>query len=577
MKYSDSIKTYLILLILISVFIGCRRSNVDDDSSLQTLYQNLDREIAGCEVYDNKKEERIAELRRGFNVEKDAAKQTEILKYLAYEFNSYNADSALYYVEKCLKHPYIQGNEQETLSLIIRKADIFAHAGLFPDALETLGNLSRTDIPDNLLEDYYSTYCALYQYLSEYTAEHGRSTDYEHMRTIYADSLRQVTRPGSFNDLIYVMTEKARKGEEEAAISALKNELSKYQPGMREYSILASTLAYINKTVGNDAEYKRNITMSAISDVKGSVKENMSFREMATMMFEDGDVDHANYYLKKSIADANFYSALMRNAQSSKMLPVIDEAYSSRQKQLTSRLRTMMWCSIILSAILIVTVFFILKQFRKLREANRKIRQANEELSDLSDKLKESVNQLAEMNTRLGETNNELADKNSELADKNRLLLESNRTKEQYAGLFMEYCSSAISSLSTYQKSLKVLAAQGGNRATLMKKLDSSEISEEMLKRFYQMYDEAILQLYPDFVEKFNNLLLPQERVSLKSGELLNTELRLYALIRMGIDDSAKIARFLRCSISTVYTYRSKMKKRALRPETFEEDVKEIS
>ncbi|MDE6226032.1 MAG: hypothetical protein K2M63_00775 [Muribaculaceae bacterium] len=577
MKYSDSIKTYLILLILISVFIGCRRSNVDDDSSLQTLYQNLDREIAGCEVYDNKKEERIAELRRGFNVEKDAAKQTEILKYLAYEFNSYNADSALYYVEKCLKHPYIQGNEQETLSLIIRKADIFAHAGLFPDALETLGNLSRTDIPDNLLEDYYSTYCALYQYLSEYTAEHGRSTDYEHMRTIYADSLRQVTRPGSFNDLIYVMTEKARKGEEEAAISALKNELSKYQPGMREYSILASTLAYINKTVGNDAEYKRNITMSAISDVKGSVKENMSFREMATMMFEDGDVDHANYYLKKSIADANFYSALMRNAQSSKMLPVIDEAYSSRQKQLTSRLRTMMWCSIILSAILIVTVFFILKQFRKLREANRKIRQANEELSDLSDKLKESVNQLAEMNTRLGETNNELADKNSELADKNRLLLESNRTKEQYAGLFMEYCSSAISSLSSYQKSLKVLAAQGGNRASLLKKLDSSEISEEMLKRFYQMYDEAILQLYPDFVEKFNNLLLPQERVSLKSGELLNTELRLYALIRMGIDDSAKIARFLRCSISTVYTYRSKMKKRALRPETFEEDVKEIS
>ena len=577
MKYSDSIKTYLILLILISVFIGCRRSNVDDDSSLQTLYQNLDREIAGCEVYDNKKEERIAELRRGFNVEKDAAKQTEILKYLAYEFNSYNADSALYYVEKCLKHPYIQGNEQETLSLIIRKADIFAHAGLFPDALETLGNLSRTNIPDNLLEDYYSTYCALYQYLSEYTAEHGRYTDYEHMRTIYADSLRQVTRPGSFNDLIYVMTEKARKGEEEAAISALKNELSKYQPGMREYSILASTLAYINKTVGNDAEYKRNITMSAISDVKGSVKENMSFREMATMMFEDGDVDHANYYLKKSIADANFYSALMRNAQSSKMLPVIDEAYSSRQKQLTSRLRTMMWCSIILSAILIVTVFFILKQFRKLREANRKIRQANEELSDLSDKLKESVNQLAEMNTRLGETNNELADKNSELADKNRLLLESNRTKEQYAGLFMEYCSSAISSLSSYQKSLKVLAAQGGNRASLLKKLDSSEISEEMLKRFYQMYDEAILQLYPDFVEKFNNLLLPQERVSLKSGELLNTELRLYALIRMGIDDSAKIARFLRCSISTVYTYRSKMKKRALRPETFEEDVKEIS
>ncbi|MDE6444485.1 MAG: hypothetical protein K2K64_08730 [Muribaculaceae bacterium] len=548
MKLTASLK-YLITILLLMGCMACQNKDDKNPEDVRSLYVTLDNEIEGYQNYDSKKDLRIEELKQHYLKEKDSAKGLEIINRLVYEFNSYNADSALFYVDRCLHHPLVRNDRHETMRLIIRKADIYAHAGLFSDALATLAAIPRQEIPDKLLEEYFATYCALYQYLSEYTSEHDTSSLYVEKRAIYADSLRQVTDQGSFNDLIYVYTEKARNGDTETAISALKGELSKYQPGMREYSIIASTLAYIYKTVGNDTEYRRNLTMSAISDVKGSVKENMSFRELATVMFEDGDVEHANHYLKKSIADANFYSALMRNAQSSKMLPVIDEAYATRQKQLNSRLRTMMWCSIILSCILIVTVFLILKQFRNLNEAHKKIRLANEEL----------------------------ADKNTELADKNVLLRESNRTKEQYAGLFMEYCSSAISSLQSYQKSLKVLAAQGGNRAALLKKLESTEISEEMLKRFYRMFDEAILQLYPDFVEKFNSLLLPEERITPKSGELLNTELRLYALIRMGIDDSAKIARFLRCSISTVYTYRSKIKKRALRPDSFEDDVKEIS
>lgn len=97
-----------------------------------------------------------------------------------------------------------------------------------------------------------------------------------------------------------------------------------------------------------------------------------------------------------------------------------------------------------------------------------------------------------------------------------------------------------------------------------------------LLKNFYGKFDEAILNIYPSFIDKFNRLLRPDEQVVLKSGELLNTELRLYALIRIGIDDNAKIAEFLRCSISTVYTYRSKMKKRAINPETFEEQVRSL-
>lgn len=96
------------------------------------------------------------------------------------------------------------------------------------------------------------------------------------------------------------------------------------------------------------------------------------------------------------------------------------------------------------------------------------------------------------------------------------------------------------------------------------------------MKNFYTRFDEAILNIYPSFVEKFNKLLKPEERITLKAGELLNTELRLYALVRIGIEDNAKIAQFLRCSISTVYTYRSKIRKRAINTDTFEDEIRNI-
>ena len=288
----------------------------------------------------------------------------------------------------------------------------------------------------------------------------------------------------------------------------------------------------------------------------------------------------------------------MRNAQSTKILPVIDDAYTAMQNDLTHRLRRMVWVSSVLSVILLITIIFILKQIRSVRKAKDKACLANEELSKMSEQLKETNDELTGKNVELSEmsemlkTSNhvlegkneelsriseQLKSANSELAHQNIELAEYNRTKEQYTGLFMEYCSSAISSLLHYQKTLRNLAAQRGNLATLQKKLESTEMSDQLLKNFYLKFDEAILNIYPSFVKKFNALLSPDEQIVLKSGELLNTELRLFALIRIGIEDNAKIAEFLRCSISTVYTYRSKMKKRALNPETFENEVRNLS
>lgn len=543
---------YILLIILL---FSCNGNAPTSSPELEELYQRLDQDMARSDEYAAQKEKRISELKKAYALSADNRRRTVIIDSLIYEFSAYNADSTLYYIGLNLSRPDVKKIPGEYTRLMIKRADQYAHAALFPDAMNVLKSIPRDSLTDDLLEDYYSAYCGTFQYLSEYTSSHETSLEYENKRALYSDSLRQVTKPGSFNDLCFVMSEKARNGEGTTAIEGLSGHLDEYEIGTREFSMLASTLAFIYKTQGKDEEYKRYLALSAISDVRAAVKENMSFREMATVMFEEGDVERANRYLKKSISDANFYSAPMRNAQSSKILPVIDDAYDTIQHNLMSRLRMMVILSGFLSVILVLTVLFILKQFNSVKRANRKVQQANEELSQLSEQLKDM--------------NRKLEDRNTQLAD-------YNRTKEEYVGLFMEYCSTAITTLKRYQQSLRVSAAQGGNRSALIKKLESSDVSEQLLKDFYVKFDEAILNIFPSFIEKFNALLLPNEQVVLKSGELLNTELRLFALIRIGIDDSAKIAEFLGCSISTVYTYRSKMRKRAIRPDDFEKEVKNV-
>lgn len=569
---------FIYFLITVSgLLIGCRPSTHHvQDKNLQGLYSELDHEIDHAGDYEEVKEKRIGQLRRSYSISQDKYERMEIINRLIDEYDAYNADSTLHYISYNLRDPYVLSIPGEYTRLAIKRADVLAHAGLFPDALAAMQQIPADSVGVSLREAYHSTYCGIYQYLSEYAGSHETAQDYEKMRALYTDSLRQVIKPDSFNHMIYVMTERARHGDHQVAIPVLLSHLNDYAPATREYSILASTLAYMYKLAGMEDEYRRYLVLSAISDVKGAVKENMSFRAVATVMFEEGDIERANRYLKKSIADANFYSALMRNVQSSKMLPVIDEAYTLSQRQTNSRLRTMVWISSILSCVLVVTVLLILRQYKSLHKAHGEVKRVNGELNSMSEKLSVKNSELAEKNDRLSLLSTKLQCANEELEIKNSKLHDFNRTKEQYAGLFMEYCSSAISTLQHYQQSLRVLTARGGSKAALLKKLESTEASDRLLKNFYSKFDEAILNIYPEFVDKFNALLKPGEQVTLKAGELLNTELRLFALVRIGIDDSQKIAAFLRCSIATVYTYRSKMRKRALHPDEFEHEIRQM-
>ena len=216
------------------------------------------------------------------------------------------------------------------------------------------------------------------------------------------------------------------------------------------------------------------------------------------------------------------------------------------------------WLIMVISALavgLVVAVVFIIKQLRTVSR---------------------SLNLVSVTKDKLLKLNEELQQANAALMATNTALTESSCIKEEYIGKFMELCSNYISTLEQYRKMLYQQAASGRTE-DLHKSLRSTSIISNTLKEFYKAFDTAFLNIFPDFVQRFNELLPEDDRIQLKEDEKLNTELRVFALIRLGITDSAKIASFLRCSITTIYTYRSKRKKRSLCPVDFDDEVMKIA
>lgn len=538
----------MLALILVSA-IGCKKPDVDNE--LKRAYARLDSAIDQSPNYENVKRERIENLRRKLDSETEYANRLDILEQCIDEYESYQADSALMYADMAISLAVRNGNNENVSHLTIRKADILAHAGIFPEAMDLLETVRQSPLPDKLLTEYYATNCALYQYLMEYSFDNASVTRYQQIRDAYNDSVVAVAPKGSFDYLINNSTLFTDDHDNSRRIKLLKLHLKDFPEGTRRHAIISSIIADLYGSQGDKRNARYYMALTAISDTKASVKENMSFRAIATMMYEDGDMDRAQTYLKKSLDDANFFSARLRSAQTSRVLPIIYGAVSAKQEEVSRLHFIIIGGACLLTVVLAVLLVLVWRLFKASRAKGKKLSEAYGKLAALSGELKKA---------------------NIELAAGNAELKSSNTIKETYSSLFMEYCSTALSALEKYHKSVRVIAAKGDHNA-LIKKLDNYDIIEKSQKEFYARFDEAILHMYPNFLNGVCALLRPDAQPEIKPKELLNTELRIVALIRIGITDTEKIAKFLNISVSTVYTYRSKIRKRAISTDTFDDDL----
>ena len=524
MKLRNSIRPIRLLLLLsgLLALASCRQDET------QSLSEYLDYVIENKHIFEAEKEERISRLRNLLGVSNLTPEQEyEINTKLYEEFRKYKLDSAIRYVERNLEIARQLDNKRLTYLSNMYLAQLYSFSGMCVEANQILRSNNR----------YFQHYATL-----------SSQRSHLHEMNIYRDSLMMVSDPGSFRyriHLSYKLMGNGKMDEARAILDELLEEVGKDTP---LYAETAYAYGYFYRLNKDPEAGKKYFMLSAIADAKSAVKENASFHTLALMYYDQGDLSRAFKYTQAAIEDAVFSNVQFRTTQMSKFYSIINSIYQAKEAKSKSKLQHYLILISVLSLFLVLLFIYVYQQIHKLY------------------RIKE---ELSRTNGRLMQLNDELHEKNTQLTD-------SNIIKEQYIARFFDLCSMYIDKIEDYRKSLNKLA-QNRQIDELYKQLKSTSMMENELDELYKNFDAIFLNLYPTFVADFNALLVEDERIVLKSEDLLNKELRIYALLRLGITDSVKIASFLRCSLSTVYNYRTKARnKAAISREDFEKMVMRI-
>lgn len=529
-----------ILLLVAGLFVSCA------ENETRTLADKLDHMIESKQEFDAVKEKRIAELRQLLGVTCLTAEQEyEINTRFYEEFKKYKLDSAIRYMRRNVALAQQLGSRRDACLSAIRLAELYSSTGLCIEAKRMLDTIDRAWVKGDLLPVYYKAYNRFYQ---QYGAFSGQKKYHRDLEALYQDSVVMHSDTASLRyklDLNYKRSLREQTDEVEHNLLGL---LGQIDPASTLYAEAAYSMGSFYRRRGDDWLARKYYMLSAMTDIGNSTKENASFQALATLYYNHGDLSQAFRYTQAAVEDALFSNVQFRTMQMSELYSIIIASHQAKESKTKHKLQHYLALISLLSAGLVLLFVYLYKQLRRVYRIKEELSHTNGE--------------LARLNAELGETNEQLSD--------------ANAVKVQYIARFFDLCSMYIDKMDDYRKSLKKLS-QDRRFDELAKRLKSTSMLEEEQEELYKNFDAIFLNLYPTFVEDFNALLTEDERIVLKQEDLLNKELRIYALLRLGISDSVKIASFLRCSLSTVYNYRTKVRnKAAISREDFEKRVMKI-
>ncbi|WP_290540113.1 DUF6377 domain-containing protein [Alistipes sp.] len=521
--------------------MGMCRVYAGDSSRVDSLLLKLDQAIEKRPIYMEQKEVRLEKLRRQLFQAISDEDHFAILGALLDEYRSFNTDSALRVAEEREQIAMRIGNREYMDNARMNKADVLGLTGMYKEAMDLMRDIHAEQLSENLRPYYYHIYRTIYGLMADYAVTKNERILYAELTDRYRDSLLQVNKD---NLLIYTLIRSDQynvRNEYDKAICLLTDYLARQEEDEHEVAIGAYTLSESYRLKGDREKEKEFLIVSAIADMKTAVREYISLRKLAVLLYQEGDIERAYSYVKICMEDAAACNARLRKLEILEIFPIINDAYQQKTEKQQEQMEWTLLSISILSFFLLLAIFYVYKQMKKLAVARREVIDANKRLKELNEELHLSMLKLKEANHSIAE--------NSYL-------------KEEYIGRYMDQCSIYLEKMDTYRRSLGKIAA-AGNMDELYKTIKSSKFIEGELKKFYANFDDAFLQLFPAFVEDFNALLAADEQIVLKNGERMNTELRIFALIRLGITDSVKIAQFLRYSITTIYNYRTKVRNKA--------------
>ena len=570
-------KKFIILLFIIPLlFVARAQSQPQDlelDAPTQALLHTLDDIIQNHKVqYQAQRIKQINQLKA------QARTATGYNKYNLYKeifdlYSHFQTDSAQVYICKMQQLPAYKTDAVMQATLHVAQAEIMAVSALYAEALSELDKVPQSLISSehaDLRLYYYRVKRALYGWMcTYYTKSSGQHKLWEEKTMNYRDSLLSVDAIKNMSRDIVMADKYNALRQPEKALKMLKPysaQASEATPN----PFVCFTLAHAYILSGNRTKAIYYLTLTAIADLRSATCEYQALPMLAQILFDHGDVERAYTYLLCSMEDASYCKAGLRSIEASTIFPIIDKQYKQREKAQRERDHLLMYGLVGLLLMLIAMVVYLRKQMLKLRQMRQKQSLYNKQLSAANQQMHEANEKLQVALQEVKRTNEELQNTYSQL----RM---TDKVKEEYIARYLNRCRMYLDQLAEFRSAtLRLIKNRHFEELANQLKRDLNAKAEQT--QFYEDFDAAFLTLFPDFVASFNALLQPEHQLSVKKNGLLNTELRIYALIRLGIHDTTRIAHFLDYSTATVYNYRSKIRNKAIcSPEEFESLVAVIS
>lgn len=534
---------------VILLVAGCTPKGEYSHEVLEAL-RELDRTIADKETYEKQKETHILDIKSKMTSISSPESHYEILDRLYQEFYQYNIDSAIFYANTKLNLARTGAMANYANDAVLDLADRYVMSGMYAEVIGILEEIDYGSLDWPEIPRYLHIYHALYDGMEKVCDDPLLRKKYMSLKHEYRDRLYERLGDDDIAKLFVHSEMLYDYGMPEEALGELLERYGSEDSDTHIMAVLSYSIARAYRRCSDNEKAMLWYVKSAINDIKTPVHEYMSLHELAALLYEAGDIKRAYRYITISVNDAIAANARINIQSINEFLPIISDSYNRQMKFGRQNLQIALSGISILFLLLVAASIIMVTDRKRIAFAEQETRKANGELQKLNIQLEKYIDRLQE----------------------------ASDIKETYLGRYIDLCSDYIGRLDRYRMQLGRIAKTSG-LDELRKELKSTSFIEEELSEFYAQFDATFLHLFPDFVEQLNELMQPDKRIRLKSSDsaILTTELRILALIRLGVHDSVKIACFLRRSVSTVYNYRVKMRNAALNNrEDFEKQIMKI-
>jgi len=490
--------------------------------AVRDILSELDLALAGRDDFIAGRQNRIDSLR--LSLSRSATDSLTALMRLADEYTAFNNDAALRYLHRGID---AAANPADALPFRWKYASLLPLSGMVDEALKAFSAIDPDSVPDDMLASYYDAGRQMHSYIASFYSPYTDIADFHSNRALdYQLKLLGVLPDNSVDHNFNLGEYYFLTGRKKLAHTLLDEIVDKESPDSNLRARAAHHLSSMARDDGDDNAYIYYLAISAIADLKAATREVASLQELGEQIYAAGDIPRAHQYLSTALANAVECGAALRMVQTARALPIIERAHSNSIDRWRKAVYLVIAVMTVLVIVLVVVMFILRHEMARMRLLQNSLRSAN-------------------------------------------------KVKEVYISQFLQLCSIYMDKLNRFCKiaNRKIAAGQVDE---LYRMTRSGKFVEEQSREFYEVFDNAFLHIYPDFVTDVNRLLLPDRQITLRDDELLNTDLRILAFMRLGIEESARIAQVLNYSLNTIYAYRNRLKARAVNRDTFENEVMKI-